>query len=129
MSPISSEFRVSIIPSANTIIVPQRLLNKPYYEPEYPLPVLYGTLGVQISREFVSSLLKYSGLYASNGSLVPDRSLVANLTLNSIDHQLRCLVDLLATNDVVDEERANKTSLSTFINVSAVKQSLKVSYW
>lgn len=126
LSTMSSELKVKFIPTANKIIVPHRLLREPYYEPDYPIAVLYGTLGVEIAREMVSSLLKYSALYSSNGTLINNHSLVANLSLTAIDHQLKCINDFCVQNEISDAKTSNRTSLNTFINISAVKQASKV---
>lgn len=124
---MSSQTRVTFVPTANKIAVPQRLLRQPYYEPDYPISVRYGTLGIQIAREMISSLLRHSALYNANGDMLIDNGLVANLSLTSVDHQLECLVDACQANDVAEPTLANRTSLSTFISISAVKQALKVS--
>ncbi|EEB18638.1 endothelin-converting enzyme, putative [Pediculus humanus corporis] len=126
LSLVSSESKVEFVPSENKIIIPQKLLNKPYYEPEYPIPVLYGTFGVEISKALVSSLFMYSGLYSYNGSLINTQSLVANLSMVSIDHQLKCLIDLQINNNIeTDFEKSNRTILKTFTEISAVKQAFK----
>ena len=128
LSTMSSDLKVEWVPSANKIIVPQRLLKEPYYEPDYPMAVLYGTLGVDIAREMVSSLLKYSALYHSNGTLINDNGLVANLSLSFADHQMNCLNEFYVENAIGEAEIANRTSLNTLINISGVKQALKVNF-
>lgn len=125
LSTMSSELEVKWVPTANKITIPQRLLREPYYEPDYPVAVLYGSLGVEIAREMITSLLRYSALYSSNGTLINDNGLVANLSLNSVNHQINCLNDFYVENAIGDVQIANRTSLSTFINISAVKQALK----
>lgn len=72
----------------------------------------------------------YSGLYSYNGSLINAQSLVANLSMVSIDHQLKCLIDLQINNNIeTDFEKSNRTILKTFTEISAVKQAFKVSIY
>ncbi|KAL0268403.1 UNVERIFIED_CONTAM: hypothetical protein PYX00_010359 [Menopon gallinae] len=122
---MSSQTEVSYIPSANMVVVPQRLLMEPYFESDYPKAMQYGTLGVDIARKIVSSLFKYNVLYSANGTRIKDRTLLANLSLTSIDNQMQCLGGLAASLDVPDEKITNRTSLNTFVSMSAVRQALK----
>lgn len=114
------------MPSANMVVIPQRLLMEPYFDPDYPKALQYGTLGVDIAKKIVSSLFKYNVLYNANGTRIKDGTLLANLSLTSIDNQLQCLGDLTSSLDAPDEKFTNRTSLNTFIRISAVRQALKV---
>lgn len=106
---------VAYLPSINTVVIGQALLQEPWFHPEYPPALLYGGLGTEIASAILSAILPPNALYSHNGTLLPPTGLVANLSRSSIDRQLACLMG-----------NSSAQGLSTFLSISGLRQSLKV---
>lgn len=116
-----SEDSVTYVHEANKIVVPPHLLNPPLFHRNYPLAMLYGSLGVQIAREMLRALDSVGLAWNSRGQLV-ERTVYTNRSLDNLRGMADCIAS--ATKDLGIERDAvvDRTASDTASEVDAVRQ-------
>lgn len=116
-------YNVEYIPTANKIVLPPSVLSPPFFDPAYPLPVLFGRIGVHIARAIVSATLPWNNLYAANGSLLGPLDPAVNQSLLMTDQATTCLYKFVMSKKLADlPVTANRTSLDTVQWIASVQQ-------
>ena len=59
--------RVSFVPSANKVVVPEYLLRPPLFHPGYPYNVNLGGLGVRLAEAVVEGVLGTGSVFTASG--------------------------------------------------------------
>ncbi|XP_022917898.2 protein gone early [Onthophagus taurus] len=114
--------RVSYSPSVNKIIIPKVLLNDFYYEDNFPWPIIFGRLGVEISQAIISNILPYDNVWTSDLKLLTQFHITVNESLNAIKSPMRCIEDsIILGKKLSDKTTANLTSLNVIKTISAVR--------
>lgn len=114
--------KVTYVPSANKVVVPQWLLSAPFYDPYYPAPVQYGGLGVQIAHAIVLGVLPPNILFDANGELMGENSTVFSQSAGSVRRAKAFVIRDVVQNGLANHIIANRTALNTVTHVSAVRQ-------
>lgn len=116
-------FTVEYIPTANKIVVPPSVLNMPFFDPAYPLPVLFGRIGVHLARAIVSATLPWNNLYAANGSLLGPLDPAVNQSHLMTHQATTCLSKFVMSKKLAERPwTANRTALDTILWVASVQQ-------
>ncbi|XP_042863912.1 endothelin-converting enzyme 2-like [Penaeus japonicus] len=113
-----SEEAVSFIHEANKIVIPPHLLNPPLFHRNYPMAMLYGSLGVQIARAMLRAVDSVGLAWNSRGQLT-GRSVYTNRSLDNLRGLADCIA--AATMEVSRETDAvvKRTSHDTASEVDA----------
>ncbi|XP_063591312.1 endothelin-converting enzyme homolog [Penaeus indicus] len=116
-----SEESVSYIHEANKIVIPPHLLNPPLFHRNYPMAMLYGSLGVQIARAMLRAVDSVGLAWNSRGQLT-SRSIYTNRSLDNLRGLADCIA--AATMEVSRETDAvvKRTAYDTASEVDAVRQ-------
>lgn len=119
-------YNVEYIPTANKIVVPPSVLSSPYFDPAYPLPVLFGRIGVHLARAIVSATLPGNNLYAANGSFLSPLDPAVNQSRFMIDQAMTCLSKFVVSKKLVQQpSTANRTALDTVQWIASVQQAFE----
>ncbi|XP_065579114.1 endothelin-converting enzyme 1-like isoform X2 [Artemia franciscana] len=111
------------VTESNLVVVPQSLLHPPFILKGYPLPMLYGGLGVRLANVLVKSVTNPSVLYNTDGNLTNDTDIIED-SANLLSSQGKCL--LIDTPDKEEEaEFMERTTLSTMVELAATRQAFK----
>ncbi|XP_069683411.1 protein gone early isoform X2 [Periplaneta americana] len=110
------------VAAANAIVVPLPALVPPLFDPQYPLSVLYGGLGVQLASAMVSAVLPWDVLYDADGKLLSMADAVVNQSALAVRGPMKFLTRELVKSGGVTELVANRTALATLRRVAAVRQ-------
>lgn len=119
---LSSSSSPVYVASANKVVVPFHNLVPPIFHPQYPLAVLYGGLGVQLSSAFVSAVLPWSVLYGPDGKLIPPDHVIGNQSVQAVQDPLKFLIQDLINSGHISESVANRTALATMKQIAAIRQ-------
>lgn len=116
-------YNVEYIPTANKIVVPPSVLSQPFFDPAYPLPVLFGRIGVHLARAIVSATMPWNNLYAANGSLLGPLEPAVNQSLSMTQHSTTCLSKFVMSKKFAEfPMTANRTALNTLQFIASVQQ-------
>lgn len=122
---VSPEVSISYIVSANTIVVPSSILNQPFYDPDYTLPLIYGRLGVDMSHAVLSSVSPWQVLYSAEGSLLDTEYPAVNESVAVVVDSAPCVARSIARAVATTELSNEHTTLDTITHISAVRQTFK----
>lgn len=119
---MSSSADVTYIPTENKIVIPQRRLLEPYFSASYPKSVLYGRLGVQISRGIVWGVVSpWGALHTAGGALLLPYNPEVDQLVQAVADPVTCVMKVSVQIAGVDDVLANRTALATTIEISAVR--------
>ncbi|XP_049808638.1 endothelin-converting enzyme homolog [Schistocerca nitens] len=123
---MASSADVTYIPTENKIVIPQRRLMEPYFSAAYPKSVLYGRLGVQVSRGIVWGVISpWGALHTAGGSLLLPYNPEVDQLVQAVADPVACVMKVSAQVAGADDMLANRTALTTTIEVSAVRSAFK----
>ncbi|XP_069942305.1 endothelin-converting enzyme-like 1 [Cherax quadricarinatus] len=116
-----SEDSVTYVHEANKIVIPPHLLNPPLFHRNYPLTMLYGSLGVQIAREMLRAVDAVGLAWNSKGQFA-ERTVYTNRSLDNLRGMADCIAS--ATMDLAIETDAvvDRTAADTASEVDAIRQ-------
>lgn len=117
---------IAYVPESNKIIIPEHLLLTPFYDVNYPEPILLGSLGVPLSVAMVSAISQHGILYDSNGVLIDRDSTIGNDSLSLTASQRKCTTDVLLQKKVDEEQFLKRTVFETLVQIAGVRQAFKV---
>ncbi|RZF36122.1 hypothetical protein LSTR_LSTR007196 [Laodelphax striatellus] len=122
----SSNIDVQYLVSKNEVLVPVALLMSPFFDPEYPLPVLYGTLGTHLASAVVSSLSATNIFFAGDGTLLAADHPAIAPTIQALAQPHHCLHAWLARHlPPTDTPLNNRTISAAMLAVSGVRQAFQ----
>jgi predicted metalloendopeptidase len=119
---LSSSSSPVYVVSANKVVVSFHSLVPPVFHPQYPLPVLYGGLGVQLASAFVSAVLPWNVMYGADGTLVAPDNVIVNQSAHAVQGPVEFLTQDLVNSGHISESVANRTALTTMKQIAAIKQ-------
>jgi endothelin-converting enzyme len=117
---------ITYVPESNKIIIPEHLLLPPFYDVNYPEPILLGQLGIPLSVAMVSAISQHGILYDENGVLIDRESTIGNDSMSLTANQRKCLTDVLLQKKVDEEEYLKRTVFETLVQLAGVRQAFKV---
>ncbi|KAJ8949296.1 hypothetical protein NQ318_006721, partial [Aromia moschata] len=113
--------KVVYSPSDHKIVVPRNLLMEPVFEHNFPNPVIYGRLGVELAEAVVSSVLPYNSLWTANKKILSPSHMTVDESIRAVQSPIKCLADVISNkHSTVPEQVVNETSLRALIHLSAV---------
>ncbi|XP_042243002.1 endothelin-converting enzyme 2-like [Homarus americanus] len=112
---------ITYIHEANKIVIPPHLLNPPLFHRNYPMAMLYGSMGVQIAHEMLRAVDSVGLSWNSRGQLA-ERTVYTNRSLDNLRGMADCIAS--ATMDLAIEKDAvvDRTAPDTASEVDAVRQ-------
>ncbi|XP_039296452.1 endothelin-converting enzyme 2 isoform X4 [Nilaparvata lugens] len=117
----SPHLDVQYLVSRNEVLVPVARLMSPFFDPEYPLPLLYGTLGTALAQAILSSLSPSNLHFAGDGTLLsPDHPALPPAMLAS-QSPFQCIHAWLARHSTTHQLR-NTTTLEAMLAVAGIRQ-------
>jgi len=119
------DVRVRYVAAANKVVVPQALLREPYFHPDYPLAVLYGGLGVEISSAVVEAITLWNVLYADDGTLVDRQHPAVDQSARVFLHPTTCLRQWWGKEGFAPSRASETTTYNTLIKLSGVNIALR----
>uniref|UniRef100_A0A1B6CAA0 Peptidase M13 N-terminal domain-containing protein n=1 Tax=Clastoptera arizonana TaxID=38151 RepID=A0A1B6CAA0_9HEMI len=120
----SSDVSVSYVVETNKVIVPQAILTEPFFHPEYPMYVLYGNIGVEISSAIMEGLVPWKVMYAGDGTLLVTEHPAINQTSHDFRYVMECLRKFWNNAGYAKMNVSNRTGYNTLVAISAVKNAL-----
>ena len=118
--------KVSYAPAANKVIVPEYLLQPPICQPNFPLSVNMGGLGVMMAEALVEGVLGTGSVFSINGELL-DGDDASNFTLkrptvaiNALKRPSQCLLSAYSAFGVDTPDQLTKASLNTAVGAVAL---------
>ncbi|XP_063590993.1 endothelin-converting enzyme 2-like isoform X2 [Penaeus indicus] len=112
---------ITYIHEANKIVIPPHLLNPPLFHRNYPMSMLYGSMGVQIAREILRSVDSIGLAWNSRGQLV-NRSVYTNRSMDNLLSMAGCVATATMELSIETDAVVDRTSLDTAAEVDAVRQ-------
>nr|XP_027237808.1 endothelin-converting enzyme 2-like [Penaeus vannamei] len=112
---------ITYIHEANKIVIPPHLLNPPLFHRNYPMSMLYGSMGVQIAREILRSVDSIGLAWNSRGQLV-NRSVYTNRSMDNLLSMAGCVAAATMELSIETDAVVDRTSLDTAAEVDAVRQ-------
>ncbi|KAK3866742.1 hypothetical protein Pcinc_027749 [Petrolisthes cinctipes] len=112
---------ITFIHEANKIVVPPHLLNPPLFHRNYPLAMLYGSLGVKIAREILRAVDAIGLGWNSKGQLV-ERTGFTNRSLDNLRGRADCISSSVKDLSVEVDDVVGRTARDTANEVDAVRQ-------
>ncbi|XP_046679024.1 endothelin-converting enzyme 1-like [Homalodisca vitripennis] len=119
------DLRVHYVAAANKIVIPQALLQEPYFHPDYPLAVLYGGLGVEIASAMVQAVTPWDVLYADDGTLVDSQHPAVNQSKLAFLHPVSCLRHWWGKEGFASPFASDTTTYNTLIKLSGINIALR----
>lgn len=130
--------------SNNTVVVPRILLTPLVFEDKYPRydqfykkpvnllaniifsSIIYGRLGVAISRAVIESVLPFESAWTWNNKLLSSFHGTVNESVKSVEATSKCLSDFISSNQLSVENSGNWSTLSALKHLSAVSVAQEV---
>jgi len=88
--------------------------------------LLYGGLGVEISKAILSSVYPPGVAYGVDGVLLPVHSVTVNKSISSITEASTCLTQYVNNLKVEHLDVLDNTALTAMLSVSSVRYALQV---
>lgn len=89
--------------------------------------VIYGRLGVAISRAVIESVLPFESAWTWNNKLLSSFHGTVNESAQSVEATSKCLSDFISSNQLSVESAGNWSTLSALKHLSAVSVAQEVS--
>ncbi|XP_063591468.1 endothelin-converting enzyme-like 1 [Penaeus indicus] len=105
---------------ANTIVIPPHLLNPPLFHRYFPLPMMYGSIGVQIAREMLRAVGPAGLVWDNRGQLI-NHTVYTNRTLDSLREESECVASVTINLSVEKDAIVEQTAPDTAMEVLAVR--------
>ncbi|XP_054286283.1 endothelin-converting enzyme 2-like [Macrosteles quadrilineatus] len=121
----SHDLKVRYVAAANKVVVPQALLREPYFHPDYPLAVLFGGLGVEISSAVVEAITPWNVLYADDGTLIDRMHPAVDQSGRSFFHPTSCLRQWWGKEGFASSQASEMATYNALIKLSGVNIALK----
>lgn len=112
---------VTYVHEANKIVVPPHLLNPPLFHRNYPLAMLYGSLGVQIARAMLRTA-DVVGLGWNSKGLLEERTGYTNRSLDNIRSRSDCIASSVMEHGIETDAVVDRTAGDTAAEIDAVRQ-------
>uniref|UniRef100_A0A1B6L0T8 Endothelin-converting enzyme 1 n=1 Tax=Graphocephala atropunctata TaxID=36148 RepID=A0A1B6L0T8_9HEMI len=119
------DLQVHYVAAANKIVIPQALLQEPYFHPDYPSAVLYGGLGVEIAAAMVQAITPWDVLFADDGTLVDSQHPAVNQSKLAFMHPVSCLRQWWGKEGFANPSATNVTTYNTLRKLSGINIALR----
>jgi len=122
--------RVSFVPSANKVVVPEYLLRPPLFHPGYPYNVNLGGLGVRLAEAVVEGVLGTGSVFTASGRILDGQD-TSNFTLsrmsfphNSLERLSSCLGARWAAMRLDTPDHLDKCADSSAVSLAGLDTAL-----
>ncbi|CAL8074169.1 unnamed protein product [Orchesella dallaii] len=116
---------IQFLPTSNLVVVPELILQQPVLQlGSSHLPLLLGSVGVEIGEAIAQAFGIEQGLYGSGGNLMSDKDSKVQIIRDMIDQKRTCLVSFFVNIRLDDTDYIERTSLDTTMHLAGIQIAL-----
>ncbi|ODM93644.1 Endothelin-converting enzyme 1 [Orchesella cincta] len=116
---------VQFLPTSNLIVIPELILQQPVLQlGSSHLPLLLGSVGVEIGEAIAQAFGIEQGLYGPDGKLMSDKDAKVQIMRDLIDQRRTCLVSFFVNIRLDDADYIERTSLDSTMHLAGIQIAL-----